>query len=160
MCRILIGVALLLSPLFALTQDVSADVCRLNDGYQFSFTGDVDSWSFEGAETYDLQALIATGYGVKFTIYYDGGSYSIYGYPEAPRCADDPTIWHPGAPSIPVMLTSDCAWVEIDNHDGGWSRVQSDGKDVLLHYGESLIGSSGQSTDPVDYRAIETGCFT
>lgn len=74
---------------------------------------------------------------------------------KAPACGE---VWQPGAPSIAVTLTSDCAFVEIRDPYGHWSRVQSNGEDVLLHYGEALIGGANQSTDPADYRAIETAC--
>lgn len=63
------------------------------------------------------------------------------------------------APSITVVLTTDCAFVEISNGDGGWSRVESDGEPVLLHYGESLIAGRSQSLEPADYRAVPTACF-
>lgn len=76
-----------------------------------------------------------------------------------PDCDALSAQWHPGAVSIPITLASDCAWIEINNHDGGWSRVTSDGEPVLLHYGEALIGGPNQSSDPADYRAVATACY-
>ena len=63
------------------------------------------------------------------------------------------------APSIAVEIHSDCAHIEIDNGDGGWSRVEVNGEPVLLHYGESLIAGRNQSLDPEDYRAVEVACY-
>lgn len=142
--------------------DVILSVCKLGEQqYQFSFTGDVIGWGFNNAVSYDLDSLQAQGDGVEFVAYYlDGGSESIFGDPDAPFCADSSkNDWQPGAPSIPIELTSDCAFVEIQDDYGHWVRVQSDGVDVLLHWGEALIGSVRQSTNPADYRALETECF-
>jgi hypothetical protein len=78
---------------------------------------------------------------------------------KAPKCGA--AVWHPGAPSIAVDVTSDCAFVEIRDAYGHWSRVADaahpDG--ILLHYGEQLIGGPNQSTDAGDYRAVATACF-
>lgn len=76
-----------------------------------------------------------------------------------PDCADLAEQWHPGAPSIYVVMESDCAFVEIQDAYGHWSQVTSNGEPVLLHYGEALIGGHNQSTDPDDYRAVATACF-
>lgn len=140
-------------------EDVTLNVCRLSDDiFQFSFTGRADGWWFNNSISYDLDTLIAIGDGTEFVLYYDGMTESIFAAPDTPFCSDDNDDWQPDAPSIPIPLTSDCAWVEIDNHDGGWSRVEVDGEPVLLHYGDALIGGQNQSTDPADYRAVETAC--
>jgi len=142
------------------SNDVTLSVCQNDNGsYQFSYTGDVDGWWFNDFISADLDTLTATGDGVEFVVYYDGTTESIFGDPDAPDCHQQDDTWQPGAPSIPVPLNSDCAFIEIQDIYGHWSQVQSNGQDVLLHYGEALIGSSGQSTDPTDYRAVETGCF-
>lgn len=77
---------------------------------------------------------------------------------EGPDCANLDG-WKPGAPSIYIPLESDCAFIEIRDQYNHWHPVESDGERVLLHYGESLIGGPGQSTDPADYRATATACF-
>jgi hypothetical protein len=140
---------------------VTLYVCQNANGvYQFSFTGDIDGWWINNAISYDLPAKTAVGAGAEFVVYYNGTTESISADPEGERCTVGPEgQWQPGAPSIEITLTSDCAWIEIDNHDGGWSRVQSDGKDVMLHYGDALIGGQDQSLDSSDYRAIPTNCY-
>lgn len=87
---------------------------------------------------------------------------TIRGDMDVPTCTGDD--WHPDAPSIPIVLESDCAFVETRDYlngqfTGHWSRVTSNGQPVLLHYGQALIGSSGQSTKSDDYRAVETPCY-
>lgn len=146
----------------AQANDITLFVCKLGDQhYQFSFTGDVIGWAFNNAINYDLDTLQAQGDGVEFITYYqDGGSESIFGDPDAPLCISPlKEDWQPGAPSIPIPLISDCAFIDIQDAFGHWSRVQSNGKDVLLHWGENLFGSIKQSTNPSDYRAIPTECF-
>lgn len=78
-----------------------------------------------------------------------------------PYCdfSQDDDTWKPGAPSIPVEMTTDCAFVEIRDEYGNWHLVYSNGELVLLHYGEMLIGSNEQSTNPDDYRAVPTDCY-
>ena len=77
---------------------------------------------------------------------------------KAPACG---TVYQTSAPSIAVSLTTDCAYVEIQDAYGHWSRVTDaahpDG--ILLHYDEALIGGQDQSTDPADYRAVPTACY-
>lgn len=151
---------LFLIPILAFAEDITLSVCQYSDnGYQFSFAGDVDSWAFEGAETYDLEALTATGYGVKFTIYANGGSQSIYGYPDAPPCpkADE---WHPGAPSILIPAPAGVFKLEIQDAYGHWSLVTDtahpDGIVLSERNGTvELIGSVGQDTNSTHYRLIE-----
>lgn len=90
----------------------------------------------------------------------DGTTYEVWAdaTTKAPKCGAN--VWHQGAPSIAVSLTSDCAYVEIQDDYGHWSRVSDaahpDG--ILLHYGEALIGGPDQSTDPADYRSVATAC--
>lgn len=143
-----------------MAQEIALSVCALPSGeYQFGFTGQVDSWGFTNASSYDLDAMIASGEGVAFTVWYGGTSETIYGYPDVPPCQQD--VWQPDAPSISIILTSDCAFIEIVDAWGNYHRVTDrlhpDG--IVLHYGELLIGGQQQSTDPTDYRAIETECF-
>lgn len=76
-----------------------------------------------------------------------------------PYCGDSSDIWQPDAPSIPIEMTTDCAWVEIRDAYDNWHLVYSDGDLVLLHYGEALIGGRNQSTNPEDYRAVATSCY-
>lgn len=155
--RILIAI-LMIIPSLALADDVSIGVCRLGNSYQFSFTGDIDSWAIEGADTFDAQALTATGYGMKFTVYYGGASQSIYGYPDAEPCPKDE--WKPGAPSIIIPAPAGIFKLEIQDAYGHWSLVTDaahpDGI-VLSPAGGNieLIGSVGQDTDPAHYRLIE-----
>lgn len=78
---------------------------------------------------------------------------------EAPSCDSLDNEWHPDAPSIYIPMTSDCAFIEIQDDYGNWSQVTSNGEPVLLHYGQALIGSNGQPTDPARYRVTETACF-
>lgn len=78
---------------------------------------------------------------------------------DAISCDELAARWHPGAPSIAVALTTDCAYVEIQDAYGHWSQVTSNGEAVLLHYGDALIGGPDQSTDPADYRAVPTACY-
>jgi hypothetical protein len=80
----------------------------------------------------------------------------IDGNSSTPLCG---SVYEGDAPSIAVAITTDCAFVEIDNGDGGWSRVESDGVPVLLHYGEQLIAGRNQSLEPDDYRAVATACY-
>lgn len=103
---------------------------------------------------------------VEWFMYDAAHSFSMYFDPHqdnAPDCGEVQD--HLGdAPSIPIELTSDCAFVEVKDYfqgefTGHWSRVTSDGEDVLLHYGEPLIAGRNQSLDPADYRAVETACF-
>lgn len=100
--------------------------------------------------------------GEAFVAYYiaDNKWFTLKGTPSTAPCGSDKG-WHPGASSIAVSLVSDCAYVEIQDAYGHWSRVSDtthpDG--ILLHYGDSLIGGPGQSTDPDDYRAVATACF-
>lgn len=85
-------------------------------------------------------------------------SLALDGNGRYPRCGAKG--WQPGAPSIPVVLTADCSFVQIIDAYGNWHWVTSAGERVLLHYGETLTGNplNGQSTNPVDYRAITTPC--
>lgn len=153
--------------LLALTASVRADdqpqaaVCTLGAGrYQFSYSGDVDSWSIEGGTLESHEPIVASGEGVKFTIFYDGMAVSIYGYADAPRCADDSTVWHPGAPSILIPAEPGVYKLEIQDAYGHWSLVTDhahpDGI-ILSPNGQNveLIGSVGQDTDPGHYRLIE-----
>ncbi len=80
----------------------------------------------------------------------------IDGNSSTPVCG---SLYEGDAPSIAVAITSDCAYVEIDNGDGGWSRVESNGEPVLLHYGEQLIAGRSQSLEPEHYRAVPTACY-
>lgn len=98
----------------------------------------------------------------------DAGTYhSITATADTPYCANGSNAWYPSAPAIIIPMTSDCAFVEIKNRDhltgewdGNWSQVTSGGELVLLHYGDTLIANPhGQSTDPGDYRAVETECY-
>lgn len=72
---------------------------------------------------------------------------------------DEPDPWRPGAPSIPVAMTTDCAFVEIRDEYNHWHLVLSNGEPVLLHYGEMLIGGHHQSLNPADYRAVPAACY-
>lgn len=158
--------------LLAIVLQVSADpislfVCRLREGvYQFSFTGAVDGWWFNNFISADLVTLIASGDGAEFVVYYDGTTESIFADPDQTPACSRQSDWQPGAPSIVIPLLADCSFVEIKNidpqtgqWDGGWSRVESQGEPVLLHYGQALIGSNSESIDPADYRAIPTECY-
>lgn len=64
------------------------------------------------------------------------------------------------APSIAITTLSDCARVEINNGDGGWSLVTDANhpEGIILHYGEQLIAGRQQSLNPLDYRTIEVPC--
>lgn len=90
----------------------------------------------------------------------DGRLYSVFAdaSTKAPKCG---AVYQPGAPSIAVVMTTDCAFVEIQDPYGHWWRVtDKDHPDgILLHYGEALIGGQDQSTNPDDYRAVATACF-
>jgi hypothetical protein len=100
--------------------------------------------------------------GEAFVAYYlgDGEWFTLKGTPDTAPCGgDEGNGWQPGAVSIYIPMTSDCAFVEIRDTYGHWSQVTSDGEPVLLHYGEALIGGQNQSTDPADYRAIPTACY-
>src|SRR5262245_3039521 len=102
-------------------------VCWLGgEDYQFGIVGEVDSWGFNYALAYNLDALTATGDGTEFFATKDGNTQGIFGYPDVPPCAED-DVWQPDAPSIPVPLDSDCAFVEIIDPYGHWSIVTSDG---------------------------------
>jgi hypothetical protein len=79
----------------------------------------------------------------------------IDGNSSTPICGEG---WQPGAPSIPIEMVTDCAYVDIQDEYGNWHRVEVDGVPVLLHYGEALIGGS-QTTDPAAYRAVATACY-
>lgn len=78
-----------------------------------------------------------------------------------PYCDFTPVYdtWQPDAPSIPVEMTTDCAFVEIRDEYDNWHLVTTGGEPVLLHYGEMLIGGHHQSTNPADYRAVATNCY-
>jgi hypothetical protein len=80
--------------------------------------------------------------------------------------APEPDGWKPGAPTILMEwkdITTDCALVDIDNQDGGWSwvehRVNGELTRVLLHYGENLTGGHHQSLETKDYRLVESACY-
>lgn len=90
--------------------------------------------------------------------HWDGEAYVVVeGNGATPICGSE---YEGDAPSIPILnASSDCFYVEIDNGDGGWSRVESNGEPVLLHYGESLIAGRSQSLKPDDYRAVPTACY-
>ena len=97
-----------------------------------------------------------------FLAYHIGGGeyFVIKGTPDTAPCGDSGEAgWQPGAPSIYIPMTSDCAFIEIQDAYAHWSLVTSNGEPVLLHYGQALIGSTSQSTDPADYRAIPTECY-
>lgn len=139
--------------------DIMLSVCRLDEQtYQFSYTGAVDGWWFSNTVSSDLNALTAVGAGTEWHVMYAGTTESIFAASDTPFC-DQQNIWKPGAPSIPIELTTDCAWVEIRDPFGNWSQVESNAQPVLLHYGEALIGGQDQNIDPADYRAIPTECY-
>jgi len=152
MNRIRIGIVFLLLPVLALVDDVTLGVCRDTNGvYQFSYTGPVDSWTIEGALDAD---------GVKFTIYYDGTSQSIYGYPDALPCIEPENIWKPAAPSILIPASDGWFLLEIQDAYGHWSLVTDathpNGIALQASGGfVELIGSPGQDVDPAHYRLIE-----
>ncbi len=138
-------------------QDITLSVCQYANGvYQFGFTGDAVGWSFTDAIDYDLEAMTASGEGVQFTVYHETGSQTIYGYPDAPRCAEN--VWQPSAPSIHIPAPSD-DWFKIEIQDvyGHWSLVTDyahpDGIVLRSQAGSvELIGSVGQDIDPAHYR--------
>lgn len=67
--------------------------------------------------------------------------------------------WHAGAIALFIPMTSDCAYFEIDNLDGGWSIVTDlDGQAIILHYGEPLVVDPYGVADIERYRAVETVC--
>lgn len=142
-----------------LANDVSLSVCQMADNeYQFAISGQVDSWSFENASAYDLQALTASGEGVKLTVYFGGTTLSIYGYPDAPFCAVSDG-WRPNAPSILIPTREGVFKLEIWG-DGRWWLVTDDshpdGIALIAQNGYvELIGSVGQDVDPTHYRLIE-----
>lgn len=153
---------LLLVPGFASADEVTVDVCRYPDGvYQFSYTGDIASWSFENADSYDLDDLTASGVGVKFTVFFGGTSISIYGYPDVKLCPDESDAWQSGAPSILIPADGPGPYrIEIQDAYGHWSLVTDqahpDGIVLYNHAGTvELIGSRGQDTNPAHYRLIE-----
>lgn len=159
--KILMGLLIILSVGIVQADDITLSVCRDASGlFHFSFEGDVLGWWFNNATSFDLDARTTPNEGAEFVVRYDPGiTESIFATEDAPLCTDQSQDWKPDAPSIPIEQYSDCAFIEIQDVYGHWSRVQSGGADVLLHYGEALIGSIGQSIDPADYRAVETECF-
>lgn len=138
--------------------DVTLSVCRHGNHYQFSYTADnLAGYWFNNATNADLEKLTSSNEGAEFVLYTtDGTTQSIFAASDTPRCKNE---WKPDAPSIPIEMKSDCANVEIIDQWGNWHRVQSNGVDVMLQYGESLTGSNGQSTNSADYRAIPIDCY-
>lgn len=151
---------LLGSILIVRANDVTLSVCRDVDGlFHFSWDGDVLGWWFNNASSFDLQAKTTPDEGAEFVVLYPQGiTESIFADPDAAPCIQDDT-WKPGAPSIPIDLTTDCAFVYVQDEYGNWSQVMSDDVPVLLHYGQLLIGSADQSLDPTRYQAIPTECY-
>lgn len=135
-------------------------------GSEFVFTFSGINWNAETAG-YTGQAMtglegdsvtvLADGNTALWAYYDADGVYvEIVGDATAVWCGEE---WQPGAPSVPLIMTSDCAYVEIVDPHGNWHLVTSDGAPVLLHYGEALIGGRNQSVDSADYRVIATPCF-
>lgn len=160
MMKALLGL-LFLIPLALLADEVTVGVCRYPDGvYQFSYTGDVDSYGFENALTYDLDKLTATGDGVRFYVVADGITQSVYGYPDVKRCPEVP-VWHPGAVSILLPASGPGPYlIEIQDTYGHWSLVtDQDHPDGIVLYNKGgfveLIGSPDQDTNPEHYRLVE-----
>lgn len=73
------------------------------------------------------------------------------------NCRHNPG-WQPGAVTVNIPMTSDCAYFEIDNLDGGWSIVEDQNGVIILHYGEPFIVPAVGVTDPSRYRAVEIAC--
>lgn len=72
-------------------------------------------------------------------------------------CKQNPR-WQPGALALYIPMTSDCAYFEIDNLDGGWSIVEDENGIIIRHYGEPLFVSATGVTDVERYRAVEIEC--
>jgi hypothetical protein len=139
--------------------ELSLSVCKQGNRYQFSIQGEkVMGWWFNNASSYDLEKLTAGNAGAELVVYTEGGStQSIFASVDSPHCNTDKNLGN--VPSIPIEMTTDCAYVEVQDPYGNWHKVQSNGRDVLLRYGQSLIGSHEQSANPDDYRAIPTACY-
>lgn len=75
-----------------------------------------------------------------------------------PDCANLNQPAAAGTTSIPIVMTSDCAFIDICDAYDNWHRVGSNGEAVLLRYGQALIGGPGQSSNAGDYRAVATDC--
>ncbi|APU89071.1 hypothetical protein Rctr85_046 [Virus Rctr85] len=65
-------------------------------------------------------------------------------------------------PTIGVAGDSQCVFFEIDNLDGGWSRVEDANGPIVVPVKEGvyaeLIVAPGGITDPARYRAVLTEC--
>lgn len=79
--------------------------------------------------------------------------------PSGPSCDSLSVVWHPGAVSIYIPMTANCNKVYIIDDYGHWSQVTSNNEPVILHYGEALIGSNDQPTDPARYKTEPVECF-
>ncbi len=157
---------------------IEIKVCR--ETMDEAFLEEYSGWGFAGTEViltfsgidwnsespgWTGEAISGTGVG-DLTVWADGGAMFAYwdgttyqvteGNAGTVNCDE---VFEGDAPSIPIPVTTDCSHIEISNGDGGWSLVESGGEPVLLHYGESLIGSHNQSDDPVDYRPIPVDCY-
>lgn len=174
---------LILIALVTLHTARAADVTVCREHLDAAFLAAYSGWDLTGdelvltfsnidwnAETpgYTGQAMSGTGDTSNLTVLASGGSAS-FGYYDAelnfvevvgnsgtPYCDE---LFEGDAPSVPIAMTSDCAHVDIQDEFGHWHRVQSNGIDVLLHYGESLIAGRNQPLESERYRAVETPCF-
>lgn len=153
------AIVLILTFQIVSANEVSISVCQIvNNEYQFSISGQVDSWSFENASAYDLQSLTASGEGVRFTVYFGGTTLSIYGYADVPFCAFSDG-WKPSAPSILIPAREGVFKLEIWGAGQWWLITDDKHPDGIILIAQNgyveLIGSVGQDTDPSHYRLIE-----
>lgn len=95
--------------------------------------------------------------------YWDGNTELHLHAESQPECSISPEVvngYKPSAVGVDVMMDSDCAFIYIDNLDGGESLVADvHGEPILLHYGEQLFVSPYGVDDPDRYRAEATACY-
>jgi hypothetical protein len=175
---------LLLLLLFLHTPTLADDitVCRerVDDAFMERYSG----WQLSGGELvltfsgvdwnaeiagYTGSAMSGTGDSSNVTVLADGNSamwayydadgvyVEVVGNGETVWCGEE---WKPDAPSIPVVIESDCAHVFIRDSFDNWHLVTdaNNPNGIVLHYGQALIGGN-QSTDPTDYRSIPAACY-
>ena len=165
---LLVLIALLLNVLDSRAADVT--VCRdpAVEWVRFRFYGvdwaaDNAPWYLADGASFEGNTLVADALpdGTAQVGVWLGEEYQVVtGTPETPFCGSPEAEPFEGdAPSIPVGLTSDCAFVEVIDSYGNWHRVESEGVPVLMHYGDSLIAGRDQSLAAEDYRAVATACY-
>jgi len=126
------------------------------DWLRFTVTANVEDTYAQGyVKTFSVDAVDS---GVT-EIYLGANWYTLTAGGSTGACGADDAVWHAGAATVNVVLTSDCANVVIYNGDGGSSLVTDVyGTPIVLHYGETLFVDPNGDTDANDYTAVPIAC--